>query len=103
MNLDEVLSPLGLRDSLEILQPHWEESVAGLPAPGPSFLDPDEITAHRALVGLPPEVEPFLLETARQVRGNPALLHLIWHCHQLLYEHRDYPGNSIARWPGLEV
>jgi hypothetical protein len=102
MNLEEALKSLEIRDSLELLQPHWEESAAGRPAQGPSFLDPTECTASRAWVGLPAEVDPLLLETARRVREDPALLQLAWRCYRLLFAHPEYPADHIARWPTLE-
>lgn len=77
MNLEKVRISLGIEDCREILQPHREESVACLPALGPAFLDPTEIAAHRALVGLPAESDPLLLETAQGIRKNPGLLHLV--------------------------
>ena len=102
MSLDEVLTRLEILDSLEVFEPHWEESEGCFPGDLPFFLDPAQSTASRAFADLPPEVDALLVEAAQCVRENPALLHLAWHAYRLLFEHRDYPGHCIARWPSLE-
>ena len=102
MQLEQVLTELGLPDSRELLEPHWEESEASLPEQGPAFLRPREISASRECLRLAPEAEPVVQAAAERVRENPALLHLAWHCYRLLFYHRDYESSRIARWPTLE-
>ena len=100
MRLEDVLAKIQEPEALEVLRPHWEESVAALAGGLPHFLLPSEFTANREWCGFGPEVEPQLREAARRIIGDPALTHLAWHCYCLLYEHLDY--NEMKRWPTLE-
>jgi hypothetical protein len=103
VRLADVLVALGAEDSLEVLQPFWDDAgVAAVPGGIPAFLSPGDITANREYVGLPADVDELLLETARRVRGNPALLALAVHCHRLLFEHLEYPQEGVGTWPSLE-
>jgi len=102
MDLADVLAELGADGAFDALAPHWAESEACFPDAAPAFLTPAQIRASRELAALPAELDALLLETARRVRERPALLHLAWHCFRLLFEHRDYAGGHIAKWPSLE-
>ncbi len=102
MKLSEVLSALQIPEAGELLASHWEDSEATFPSELPPFLDPDRCAALRAFTNLQPEVDPDLVAIARQVVANPALLHLAWHCHRLVYHHPEYSHADIARWPWLE-
>ena len=102
LKLEEVAAALGDGRLEELFRPHWEESAASLPAGGPSFLDRDEFTASREFIALTVEADAALVQTARRVRGDPALLHLAWHCYRLLFHHRDYDGGHCRQWPNLE-
>lgn len=86
--------------ALDALSPHWEQSAATCPAAPPEFLHPARIVAHREYARLPADIDPVLLETARRVAASKDLLAVAWHCHQLLYEHEDYPaGEQMRHWP----
>jgi hypothetical protein len=100
MKLEEILAQVQESDSLEVLRPHWDESVATLGQGLPSFLDPDEFTVSREYCGFGPDVDPLLEETARRIARDPALRHLAWHCFRLLWEHVEY--NLMGQWPALE-
>jgi hypothetical protein len=100
MTLKKLLAQVQESDSLEAMQPHWEESVATLGQRVPSFLDPAEFTVSREYGGFGPDVDPVLDETARRIADDPALRHLAWHCYRLLWEHTDY--NAMGQWPALE-
>src|ERR1700740_1591640 len=100
MKLEKILAEIKEPDSLEVLQPHWDESVAMLGQGLPSFLDPTEFTVSREYCGFGPEVDPLLEETARRIARDPALRPLAWHCFRLLWEHEEY--NSMGQWPALE-
>ncbi|MEO0248563.1 MAG: hypothetical protein ABIN58_03255, partial [candidate division WOR-3 bacterium] len=77
-------------------------SQATFPSELPPFLDPDRCARLRAFTNLQPAVDPDLVAIARQVLANPALLHLAWHCHRLVYHPPEYPHADIARFPWLE-
>lgn len=98
-----MLSQLRVTSAAQVLAPHWDESEASLPEATPHFLTPEAVRLGREVGGLPPEVEPLLQQVADQVRRTPALLHLAWHCHQLLFAHPDYPSDQIRQWPSLEA
>ena len=100
MRLEDVLAKIQEPEALEVLRPHWEESVAALAGGLPHFLLPSEFTANREWCGFGPEVDVPLHETARRIIADPALTHLAWHCYRLLYDHTDY--NEMKRWPTLE-
>lgn len=101
MRLEAVLAQLREDAALEVLYPHWEESVTSLGDSVPSFLTDDEIRSSFAWSGLATETEPALLCAAAHIRQEPALVSLAWHCHQLLYEHLDY--DKTREWPTLEA
>ena len=101
MQLDQLLSALGIEDCREVFEPHWEEDVVSLPE-NPSLLDPDTIRVSRDWVGLPEEHEPLILATAEQIRQCPALKLFAWHCHECLFRHQDYPAEKVRQWPSLE-
>lgn len=102
MKLQEVLAALDIAAAEPLFAPHWDESEACFPAELPPFLDPAQCTAVRAFTNLQPEVDEALVPIARQVATNPALLHLAWHCYQLLFHHPEYPSSEISKWPWLE-
>jgi len=102
LTLTEVLTELAVPQSEELLAPHWEESLASLPPGRPSFLDPEEFIHSREFAGLPADADASLRDAAEAIAASPALLELAWHCHQLVYVHRDYAPNNIHQWPELE-
>jgi hypothetical protein len=101
MNLNEILSTLGVADALENLSLNWDQSVSNMPATAPRFLIPDHITLARQQAHLPATADPQLYAAARQISASPALLRLAWHCHCLLYQHYDYGVTQIRQWPLL--
>lgn len=100
MDLADVLAKLQEPEALEVLSPHWEKSLASLPAGTPGFLRPEEFTVSREGAGFGPEVDAPLRQAAERVLASPALTRLAWHCNQLLFEHRDY--SETGKWPALE-
>jgi hypothetical protein len=100
MRLEEVLARIGEPEALEVLQPHWEESLASLGEGVPPFLQPAEFVVSREYCGFGPEVDAELAETARRIAGDAALLRLAWHCFRVIFEHPEY--GEIGRWPTLE-
>lgn len=101
MELSHVLTALGVQSATEVLEPHWELSEACLPNERPRFLEPRCISESRDFGLLPAQADPELHEAARRIVASPALLHLAWHCHRLLYEHLDYEAAKIRQWPDL--
>jgi hypothetical protein len=100
MRLEDALGRAQATEALEVMRPHWEESAASLGKDAPSFLQASEFLDYRRWCGFEPEVDAPLQEAAWRILADPALRHLAWHCHQLLYEHTDY--NEMRRWPPLD-
>ncbi|MBI3945769.1 MAG: DUF5596 domain-containing protein [Armatimonadetes bacterium] len=75
--------------------------MASIPAGTPAFLSPATFLESRAFCEAPSEADPVLIEAARRVRENPALLHLAWHCQRLLFDYRDYDASEVRHWPDL--
>ena len=101
MDLQAVLSTLGLGTSLEVLAEHWAESESCFPARPPRFLVPGVISATREFARLPSGADPTLHEAARRILASEALRHLAWHCSRLAHEHLDYSPTSMRQWPLL--
>lgn len=101
LDLINVLTELQIADTFDVFQPHWDDSEASLPDV-PPFLDAAEVAGNGEFVGLSAPIAAMLQEAAREVRKRPALLHLAWHCHQLLFHHLDYEGPNFGRWPELD-
>ncbi len=103
LDLSRVLSDLGLEQFSEVLAPYWEQSEASFPAGGPPHLQPDRFRAVREYIGLDPEADEALQQTARRIRADAAFTHLAWHMHELLHRHVDYDGGQMNRWPDMEA
>jgi hypothetical protein len=99
MSLIQVLQQLNVPDALELMQPHWDESMNTLPTPYPRFLNAEVAVASASYCGLPATAAETLVDTCQQIQANKALLQLAWHCHQLLIEHMDY--KQMKEWPDL--
>jgi hypothetical protein len=95
-----VLIDLSLDTAPEVLSPYWEEDLQTAPAEI-APLQPEVFLALREYVRLDPAVDGQLSAVASEVRGNPALRALWWHCYQLLFHHPDYSGDLMGRWPDL--
>jgi hypothetical protein len=102
VELKDVLKELYIVDSEELLAEYWEESQASFPNELPRFLAEKAITETRTLGGLVSEADPELFEAARRIASSPGLLHLVWHCQCLLFEHLDYESAKISQWPILD-
>ena len=100
--LRSVLGELGIPQALELLAPHWQQSLASLPDAGPSLLAREQFVWARSFAGLPDEVDDDLARAAQLILNNVALTRFVWHCHELVYRHRDYEPALIGRWPVLD-
>lgn len=100
MRLEDVLARIRQSEALEVLRPHWDDSVASLEDDVPFFLTAEEIKRNREWGGLSPETDDLLQKAAHVIREEPALRGLAWHCYRLLFEHTDY--GEIKQWPSLE-
>jgi len=98
LTLEQVLLHLHESEALATLQPHWEESMACIPAV-PDFLQPQLALSFRTLCGLSADTNAPLTAACEHIQADPALQQLAWHCHQLLWEHPDY--TPITKWPKL--
>ncbi|HJN18764.1 MAG TPA: acyltransferase domain-containing protein, partial [Armatimonadota bacterium] len=101
MTLTDVLSELNITDSKPLFEDHWDESEASFPDELPRFLRPEMITNTREFGGLPADADAELHQAARLIAESPALVHLAWHCHRLVYEHLDYEAQNLGQWPVL--
>jgi hypothetical protein len=101
MQLDQMLAALQEDASYaEHLLPHWDESMACLPAGVPDFLTPEKLAEYREWSGFDAVVEPALMETARRIADNSALKAFVWHLYRRLVMHPDSGG--FDKWPGLD-
>jgi hypothetical protein len=104
MNLEALLLSLHLDPALAtFFGPHWESSLATLPAGGPDWLTDDAVVASRRFVGLEPRYDAPLLAAAGAVRAHAALALLAWHAARLAFEHQDYDLAQAQSWPDLSA
>ena len=102
MDLDRVVSELGIGESRELLELAWDASQDAMPEGEVGFLSPAFLREACRGVYLPEEITEAAVEAARRVGGNPALCALAWHCHWCLYRYENYPSRLADRWPSME-
>ena len=101
MTLPQVLAELKLDTDPALLAPHWGDDLATLPDV-PELLKPEVFLALRDYCHIAPAADPVLAEVAAEIRDNPALKALFWHCYNLLVRHLDYEGGQTRQWPVLD-
>ena len=102
MDLDRVVSELGIGESRELLQPAWDASQDAMPEGEVSFLSAAFVDEACRGIYLPEEITEAAVEAAQRVSGSPALCALAWHCHWCLYRYAHYPSRLADRWPSME-
>lgn len=95
--IEPMLTALGIADAAELLSPFWDDTQAH--PPGPEFLAEGPLREALDYAKLPDELGELVLEAAVQARGDAALRQLVWHCHRLYLDHRDYPQDRVMEWP----
>lgn len=101
MNLSAACAAIGASFTPEIeelLSPHWEASIASEPCDW-ELLRRDQWQMHREWCGVGAHVDAILEEGTNELRANPALHLLAWHCHRLVFEEHDYV--PLRQWEPL--
>ena len=102
MHLDELLKRLNETQSLEALQPHWEESLGSLGEGLPSFLTPEEYRENREWCGFGPEVDALLMRRRAGSRQIAACAR--WRGTAIVSSSRTSitPIRPLRSWPSLQ-
>ena len=101
MDLKEILIAIGEDESIEVVRPDWEESIATFPSGTPTFLEKTQYRESREWCGLDAELDSFLDAAAKKTITTPALARLAWHWTRRLYEcPEQIKGNE--KWPIME-
>lgn len=95
-----VLEALREEAFLDGVSLHWDEAQAEFPPGGPEFLSDAAVAGNWGWSGLGEPVQESVLQTARQVRGDPALARLAWQGYWRLYCGPDMP--DMRKFPPLE-
>lgn len=96
----EAIGMLGGKKSVQALSPFWEESARCLPDSGPFFLEPGKLSFYCRFCGLEGAETEKALSAARRISGSIPMAALAWHCHRLLFIHKEY--DSFGSWPELK-
>ncbi len=102
MELDAVVSALGLEAYRDTLAVEWQASQASLPAGLPYFLAAEFVVDACRYARLPAEVSDAAVRVAGRVGANAALSALAWHGHYCTYRAAVFPRDAIHHWPTLE-
>jgi len=102
VNLDVVVSELGLTEAADTLARQWEQSQECLPAGDIPFLDPDSVAQACRDLGLSEEATQAALGVCARARGSPALEALAWHFHYCLFRAAKYRHEWIEDWPSFQ-
>ncbi len=97
--LKRLLEKAGAESALEVMSPHWEESVRAPGAEKPFFLSRQKIRSYAEFCGFEPAGAEAIAEEAAKISRDPSLVKFAWHCHRLLAVHEDY--NQFEEWPAL--
>lgn len=102
MDLDLVVSDLGIEQSRNVLEPSWEVSQRALPDGGVPFLSQDFVSEACRGIFLPEDIVKAAVAAAGLVAKDPALLALAWHCHWCLYHVEGYSSRLADNWPCMK-
>ncbi|HUX22694.1 MAG TPA: acyltransferase domain-containing protein, partial [Spirochaetia bacterium] len=101
VDLKSVLLAVSETACYDAVSPHWEDSVATLPADGPPFLEAQAIRKHRELAGIEASVDSDLESCAERIRVSAELRALAWHCYCWTYTYSDV--GRMQGWPDFEA
>lgn len=98
MELIDALRALGAADDsplIEVLQPHWEESVQSAPRDW-DLLQPEQWRNARIKTRCDEGVDEALTRATTAIAESEPLRLLAWHCHRLIFETPEY--NTFSSW-----
>ena len=101
MDLDRVVTQLGIEQSREVLEPEWEVSRNAMPDGNVGFLSPAFVNEACRGIFLPDDIVQAAVAAAARVAESPAMRALAWHCHWCLYHVDGYPSRQADHWPCL--
>ena len=97
MDLNAVVTRLGIPESADVFATDWEQSQAAMPKGGVPFLDAHSLRETCRQVYLPDTMAEAVVEAARRIAADPALSALAWHCHyRLIHEGKQRVG--VREW-----
>ena len=99
MDLDRVITKLGIEQSREVLESEWEVSQHAMPGGTFGFLSPEFVIEACRGIYLPDEIVQAAAAAAALVAESPAMRALAWHCHWCFYHVDGYPSRSADNWP----
>lgn len=102
MDLDRVVTRLGIEQSREVLEPEWDVSRSAMPDGKVGFLSPEFVIEACRGIFLPNELVQAAVAAAARVAENPAMRALAWHCHWCLYHVDGYPSRAADNWPCMK-
>ncbi len=108
MNLEQVVSELGLEEAAEVLREEWAAAQEAMPNDELFFLQPEFVAAGCTAIFLPEEVAEAAVDVSQRVAAHEPLRALAWYCHYWLYRSsahaQTWGGNANLRnWPSIEA
>ncbi len=101
MNLNDSISALGIRNSIDVLNHGWEEAQECFPGGALPFLSERFIESSCRYLNVPSEILQQVLKCARSIAGNKYLTGLAWYFHYSLFKRDDYPQKNVNMWPSI--
>ncbi len=99
MDVESVLSELGLTEAAETVRPGWEESQQSLPLGEIEFLEPGFVQAMCAEFSVAAEGVAAAVAMAGRIASDPALRAYAWHYHRVLYGGARPEWRRVHDWP----
>jgi hypothetical protein len=100
MQLELILSELGALDTLEVLHPHWEDSLATLPEGELPFLRREAWQDNRQWLDMDAAADELFEAVASRINAAPGLRALAWHLMKLSYDYPESPAST--KWPSFD-
>jgi hypothetical protein len=96
MNRTDLLDRLKISQGSDATAPHWEDSVATLPAQTLPFFRPDVVRRHGEYARLDADLVCRLVKAAQRFDRDDALRLMAWHTYRCVFVHTD---TDLQEWP----
>jgi GNAT-like C-terminal domain/N-acyltransferase N-terminal domain len=100
MELEEVMSTLGVSECAEVFAPDWDRRMHGMPAGPLPFLTPEYVAWACREAYLPGAITDAVSSAARRVAADETLRALAWYCHASLFG-TEAGRPNVRDWPLL--